>query len=83
MIERIISGHHDPIFAAHPGQARTYELISLNYWWPQMRASIDDYVIKCDQFQKRKGAHEFKAPLGNVPEPSEIFQVTSMDITGP
>jgi hypothetical protein len=83
MIERIISGNHDPIFAAHPGQARTYELISLNYWWPQLRASIGDFVRKDDQCQKRKGAHEFKAPLGNVPKPSEPFQVTSMDITGP
>ena len=31
----------------------------------------------------RKGDREFIAPLGDVKEPGILFQVTSMDITGP
>jgi len=48
-----------------------------------MRKSIEEYVRRCDKCQTRKGKHEFRAPLGAVEDPSEPFQVTSMDITGP
>jgi hypothetical protein len=45
-----------------------------------MRQRIE-YVRLCDKCQARKGK-EFRAPLGEV-DPSEPFQVTSIDITGP
>lgn len=83
LIGKVIAGNHSAIFAAHPGSQRTYELIALKYWWPKMRQTIEDFVMRCDLCQKRKGAHEFRAPLGKVEEPQEPFQITSMDITGP
>jgi len=45
--------------------------------------SIDEYVKCCDKCQMRKVKKEFRAPLGEVEDPSEPFQVTSIDITGP
>ena len=48
-----------------------------------MRQSIQEYVRRCDKCQTRKGKHEFRAPLGAAEDPSEPFQVTSMDITEP
>jgi hypothetical protein len=75
--------NHDSIFASHSGRKRTYELIALKYWWSKMRKTIQDYVMRCDMCQRRKGAHEFRAPLRDVEEPTEPFQVTGMDITGP
>jgi len=83
LIQEVIAENHNPIFVAHPGSKRTLELISLKYWWPKMRQSIEEYVRRCDMCQKLKGKHEFRAPLGTVEDPSEPFQVTSMDITGP
>ena len=83
LIQEVIAENHNPIFVAHPGSKRTLELISLKYWWPKMRQSIQEYVRRCDKCQTRKGKHEFRAPLGAVEDPSEPFQVTSMDITGP
>ena len=47
-----------------------------------MRQSIEEYVMRCDKCQTRKGKHDIRAPLGDV-DPSETYQVTSMDITGP
>jgi transposase InsO family protein len=82
LIQEVIAENHNPIFVAHPGNKRTLELISLKYWWPKMRQSIEEYVRR-DKCQTRKGKHEFRAPLGAVEDPSEPFQVTSMDITGP
>jgi hypothetical protein len=44
--------------------------------------SIEDNVTRCDSCQRMKASHEFKAPLGNAEEPTEPFQVTSMDMIG-
>ena len=83
LIQDVIVENHNPNFVAHPGSKRTFELIFLNYWWPKMRKNKEEYVRRCDKCQKRKGKQEFRAPLGEVEDPSERFQVTSMDITGP
>jgi hypothetical protein len=48
-----------------------------------MRQQVEEYVSKCDECQRRKGAHQYRAPLGKVPDLTEPFQVTSMDIRGP
>jgi len=48
-----------------------------------MRKSIEDFVKRCNQCQRRKGNREFVAPLGEVKEPTAPFHVTSLDITGP
>jgi len=48
-----------------------------------MQQSIEEYLRCCDKCQTRKGTQEFRAPLGAVEDPSEPFQVTSMDITEP
>ena len=83
LVEKVIKENHNPVFVAHPGVKRTCDLISLNYWWPAMRRSVEDYVRRCDLCQRRKGDKTFVAPLGEVEEPTAPFQVTSMDITGP
>jgi len=83
LIQDVITESHNPIFVAHPGSKRTFELISLKYLWPKMRQSIEEYIRRCDKCQMRKGKQEFRAPLGEVETPSEPFQAVSLDITGP
>ena len=39
---------HDPKIAGHPGRWKTLELVSWNYWWPQMSRYIGKYVSMCD-----------------------------------
>jgi len=34
--------------AGHPGHWKTLELVSRNYWWPQMSRYIGQYVSTCD-----------------------------------
>jgi len=34
--------------AGHPGRWKTLELVSRNYWWPQMSRYIRQYVSTCD-----------------------------------
>jgi len=69
LIPQVIKENHDPVYIAHPGIKRTRHFISLNYWWPGMRRTIEDYIQKCDPCQRRKGDREFIAPLGDVEEP--------------
>jgi len=81
-IREVIRENHDPIFVAHHGIQRTYRLVTLNYWWPSMRKSIENYVRKCDSCQRRKTTRKFIAHLGEVEEPIFPFQITSIDVTG-
>jgi len=83
LVEDIIKANPDPVYVAHTGTKRTIDLISLSYWWPSMRNSVEDYIRKCDSCQRRKEEREFVEPLGKMEEPSSPFEVTSMDITGP
>jgi hypothetical protein len=41
---RIIKQHHNTRIARHAGHFMTLELISRNYWWPQMSRYIGIYV---------------------------------------
>jgi hypothetical protein len=54
LIQDVIRKNHDPVYATHPGLKRTYNLIALNFWWPNMRKSIEDYIRNCDPCQRRK-----------------------------
>jgi hypothetical protein len=40
LIVEVIKENHDPVYVAHPGIKRTYDLISLQFWWPGMRRTI-------------------------------------------
>jgi len=82
-VKRVMRENHDPIYAAHPGVKRTCELLALNFWWPGMRKSVEDYVNECDSCQRRKWSHDYKAPLRDPGNPVAPFEVTSMDIAGP
>jgi hypothetical protein len=45
---RIVEQHHDMRIAGHAGRFKTLELVSRNYWWPQMSCYISIYVKHCD-----------------------------------
>jgi hypothetical protein len=44
----IVEQHHDTRIAGHAGRFKTLELVSCNYWWPQMSRYIGIYVKHCD-----------------------------------
>ena len=45
---RILRAHHDSLLAGHPGQEKTYELVSRNYTWPRVRQFINSYIKSCN-----------------------------------
>ena len=48
LCHRITSQHHDTKVAGHPGCWKTLELVSRNYWWPQMSHYIGQYTRTCN-----------------------------------
>jgi transposase InsO family protein len=83
LVERVIGMNHDPVTVAHPGRSRTLDLICLRFYWPKMRAHVEEYVRNCQECQRLKPRHKFRAPLGDHAEPTRPFELTSMDILGP
>jgi hypothetical protein len=64
----IIEQHHDMCIAGHAGRFETLELISRNYWWPQMSHYIGIYVKHCDLCNWTKV--QCRQPIGKL-HPSE------------
>jgi len=48
LCRQIVALCHDTQIAGHPGHWKTLELVSRNYWWPQMSRYIGQYVSTCD-----------------------------------
>ena len=45
---RVVSMCYDTKVVGHPGHWKTLELVSRNYWWPQMSRYIGQYISTCD-----------------------------------
>ena len=39
---------HDSPVSGHPGNSKTFYLVSRSFWWPQMHHSINSYVASCE-----------------------------------
>jgi len=71
---------HDSRLAGHSGRWKTLELVSQNYWWPQMSRYVGRYVSTCDMCLWTKS---FPRPLTGelhpLPVPSAPWDTISVD----
>src|SRR5882672_10474908 len=77
---RIVSLHHDTKPAGHAGRWKTLELVSRNYWWPQMSRYIGQYISTCDMCMRTKPQHH--PPVGELhplPILTERWNTVSVD----
>ena len=49
MISRVLEAFHDHPMSGHFGIKRTFLKLRTRFWWPNMRASITDYIASCQQ----------------------------------
>jgi hypothetical protein len=77
---RIVEQHHNTCIAGHAGRFKTHELVSRNYWWPQMSRYISIYVNTCDLCNRTKVQR--RRPISEL-HPSETpdapWEVISID----
>src|SRR6266571_3057338 len=78
----VISIFHDPPHRGHPGIANTYHLLQEEYWWPNIRKDVEEYVKGCAICQANKiNTHHQKPrlfPITTDPE-AQPFEVVAMD----
>ena len=53
----IVKECHDDALAGHFGVAKTLELISRSYWWPQPWKLVKNFVKTCDTCARAKAVH--------------------------
>ena len=67
----IIQLHHDVPVAEHGGRWKTVELVTRNYWWPEVMRDVGRYVEGCNLCQRMKNRTEEvvgKLKLSEIPE---------------
>jgi len=60
----VIQLHHDTLVGGHGGRWKTMELVTKNYWWPEVTKEVGRYVDGCDACQRYKNRSE--APAGKL-----------------
>jgi len=77
---QIVALCHDTQIAGHPGCWKTLELVSWNYWWPQMSRYIGQYVSTCDLcLQTKPWQHSPVGELQPLFVPDEWWDTLSVD----
>jgi hypothetical protein len=79
---KLIQMHHDTPVHRHPGINKTIQIMERNYWWPQIRKDVKDYVQGCADCQRHKvNNRPMKAPLRPIyPKPEAMpFETIALD----
>jgi len=57
----VIRLHHDMPVGGHGGQWKMAELVTRNFWWPEVTREVKRYIEKCDTYQRNKNQTQLPA----------------------
>ena len=78
--QKIVALNHNSQIAGHPRRWKTLELVSRNYWWPQMSRYIGQYTATCNLCIRTKIQRQL--PTGHLellPTPDTRWDTISVD----
>ncbi|GAU47914.1 hypothetical protein TSUD_404670, partial [Trifolium subterraneum] len=80
----ILEEAHKSGFSIHPGSTKMYHDLKKNYWWPNMKTEIAEFVSRCIVCQQVKIEHQKPAgPLQPLDIPEWKWEHITMDfVTG-
>jgi len=71
---------HNTPYSVHPGGGKLYKDLKENFWWPNMKREIAEFVARCLTCQKVKIEHQRPGGLLQpLPIPTWKFDSISMD----
>jgi len=74
-------GHN---LAGHMSAKKSWARIRMNFWWPDVKRQIIDYVSKCEVCQKKARKTCFdKTPIKGTPRQQMAFSHWYVDVVGP
>ena len=60
----VIRLHHNTPVRGHGGQWKMMELVTRNFWWPEVSREVKQYVEGCNACQRNK--NHMQAPAGKL-----------------
>ncbi len=81
----ILGNHHGSTLGGHWGEDRTYEAISVKYFWPSMAQDIEAHVKMCKICHQQNDRYNVKnkVPLNPWGPPTGRNQRIHFDLVGP
>ena len=77
---RVLQSRHNFPAARHFGYNKTLELISRDFWWPQMWKDVKEFILSCDVCLRSKiPRHRPYGLLQPLPIPHRPWSSISMD----
>ncbi|CAF5031420.1 unnamed protein product, partial [Rotaria sp. Silwood1] len=85
MINKLLVSYHDnPLIGGHFGVRRTLDKIRQQYWWPDMKTSIINYIKSCVVCQAYNiGRQKHPGFLQPITPPDGPNQLIGIDFCGP
>ena len=80
----ILDEIHKTPYSGHPGYQKTITMLRKEYFWPNMKTEVAEYIARCLECQQVKTKHQHPAGLLQpLPIPSWKWEIISLDfITG-
>jgi hypothetical protein len=80
LLVKLLRHYHDSPSAGHPGRAKTYGLLSRDYYWPCMPATVTRYVRNCHPCSRNKYSRSaYQGLLSPLPVPDRRWRHVSID----
>ena len=79
--QQLMHEHHDTPVNGHLGDYKTLERLSRNYYWPNMRKSVQQYIAQCQSCQLNKTSTQL--PIGllqSLEIPGKRWETVTMDL---
>jgi len=80
LVRVILQEYHDGALGGHSGIAKTWARISSQFYWPNMKKQIREYVLNCTICQQAKTTNTLLVGLLHpLPIPSQVWEDISMN----